>query len=87
MYGMKHCTSDTFLYSSSISILVRKTNFTSGFFSHAWCANPDADKKYARSSLCISMHIPRKLSNTSDNITTLYHFTNVNHDTVIDFVF
>ena len=85
MYGMKHCTSDTFLYSSSISILVRKTNFT--FLSHAWRANTGADKRYAKSRLCISKHLPRKLSNTSDNITTLYHFTNVNHDTVIDFVF
>ena len=50
-------------------------------FKHACHANPGADKKWAGSSLYISIHLFLKFSNTSvsENIQ-INHIEHINHD-------
>ena len=50
---------------SNISILVNNSNFISVFFKQACHAKPSADKKWARSSSYISIHLLLKFSNPS----------------------
>ena len=62
---MIYSTSDPFLTIINISISVNNSNFTLVFFKQACPANPDAGKKWAGSSLYISIHLFLKISNTS----------------------
>ena len=50
---------------NSISTSVNNSNFTFVLFKHACHANPGADKKWAGSSLYISIHLFLIFSNTS----------------------
>ena len=48
-----------------ISVSVNNSNSTSAFFKHAYHANPGPERKWAESSSYISIHLLRKLSDTS----------------------
>ena len=48
------------------------SSFTSVFYKAASQANPGAERKWAKPSLCLSRHVFQKLSNTSEH--TNYYF-------------
>ena len=70
---------------NSISISVNNSNSSSVFFKHACHANPGADKKQARSSSYISIHLFIYFQIHVQVI--MYHFERTNYDIHLDFSF